>query len=358
MNEHDPLITGVPEHFYVHNEDRGDTLHRSAAESIHREVLALDVRDGDHVLEIGTGTGYSGALLAARAGGTGRVTSIDISDHLTAWADRLHRERRLTTITCRTADGMAGYQRHAPYDRIVAWCTPPKLPRAWVDQLTADGRIVACLPIAEQPSTTLIATITLPAGQPDVEAVTFGGYAQSTATPVDDALTLPGRWVDYHTRCPQPAWISIGWRDQDDPQHTGARHALKLLRNPGHIESYHRGPLDWLSWSAFTVIAGGAHRSIAALDDGRRGIGHTTASSAAVILTDGTILADSAHSPSLASLQTWLHQWEQAGRPEASWFHPYLVPDDEEDLPGWDLRVTTGSRLPANEHRSNAHTTP
>ncbi|WP_374224615.1 methyltransferase domain-containing protein [Micromonospora sp. C51] len=117
------VFHAVPERYYVHNEHRGETLHRSASESIHRELIALDVVEGARVLEIGTGTGYSGALLAALAGASGRVTSIDISEHLISWADRLHRQRGLTTITCHLADGMAGYPPHAPYQRLVAWCT-------------------------------------------------------------------------------------------------------------------------------------------------------------------------------------------------------------------------------------------
>ncbi|MEU7171537.1 methyltransferase domain-containing protein [Micromonospora tulbaghiae] len=294
------------------------------------------------MLEIGTGTGYSGALLAIRAGASGRVTSVDISEDLVGWATRLHQRRGVTTITCHTADGLNGYPPHAPYQRIAAWCAPPRLPRAWVEQLTPDGRIVACLPIAEQPCTTLIATITLSAGQPHVETVTFGGYAQSTATAVDDALTLPGRWVDHHTGHPQPAWVSIGWREHDDPHHTGARAALNLLRRPGHTETYQRAPLDWLSWTAYSVIVGGSQRSFVALDDGRRGIGHTTASTAAIILADGTILADTADSPSLAALRTWLNHWEQAGRPGPDWFGISLVPNEEDELPGWDLQITAG----------------
>ncbi|MET7951083.1 hypothetical protein [Micromonospora sp. NPDC005324] len=164
------------------------------------------------------------------------------------------------------------------------------------------------------------------------------GYAQSTAAAVDDAVTIPGRWVDHHIEHPHPAWISIGWREHD-PHHTGARAALDLLLDPRYTETYHGPPLDWQSWSAYSV-AGGPHRSLAALGDGTRGIGHTSATSAAVILGDGTILADTAGSPSLTALQGWLDQWEQAGRPDASWFDVSLVPYDGVDLPGWDLRIT------------------
>ncbi|WP_433553400.1 protein-L-isoaspartate O-methyltransferase family protein [Micromonospora zamorensis] len=121
MTVPDPVLDAVPEDYYVHNEHRGETLHRSAAQAIHREVIALNVGDGTRVLEIGTGTGYSGALLAAHAGPAGHVTSIDISDHLVGWANRLHHQRGVTTITCHVADGMAGYPQHAPYQRLVAW---------------------------------------------------------------------------------------------------------------------------------------------------------------------------------------------------------------------------------------------
>jgi protein-L-isoaspartate(D-aspartate) O-methyltransferase len=277
--------------------------------------------------------------LAKRLTAENTQTSVDISDHLVGWASRLHYQRGVTTITCHVADGMIGYPPNAPYQRIAAWCAPPRLPRAWTDQLTPDGRIVACLPIAAQPSTTLIATITLTARQPHVETVTFGGYAQSTTIAVDDALTIPGRWVDHHIDRPHPAWISIGWCNHDDPQRTGARTALNLLLNPGHTETYHRAPLDWLSWTAYSVIVGGPQRSIAALGTGMRGIGHTTATSAAVILTDGTILADSVGSASLPALRTWLQRWEHAGRPDATRFGTRLVPNGDKGLPGCDLQV-------------------
>ncbi|MEU1755992.1 hypothetical protein ABZ436_25495 [Micromonospora matsumotoense] len=60
MTAADPLLAGVPEQFYIDNEDRGETPHRSAPEAIRREVNALKVREGHHVLEIGTGTGTQG----------------------------------------------------------------------------------------------------------------------------------------------------------------------------------------------------------------------------------------------------------------------------------------------------------
>lgn len=325
--------------FYVTGAQRGETLHRSAPESILREVTALQVPPSARVLEIGTGTGYSGAVLVERVGPHGQVTSVDVSDHLVGWANLLHYQRGITNVRCYTADGLAGFPAGAPYDCVVAWCTPPRLPRSWTEQLAPGGRLVACLPIAELPSTTLIAAITVHAGQPQVQAVTFGGYAQSTPGAVEDALTIPGRWVDWSIRHPAPSWIAIGWRHDDDWLRTGARTALDRLLIPEHTEHYDGAPLDWPSWAAFTAVMGDPQLSIAALRGETRGIGHTTATSAAVLQTDGVIIADSPHSPSLTALRTWLHRWEHAGRPAADVLTPTLIPNDADGCPGWDLRA-------------------
>ncbi len=299
------------------------------------------------VLEIGTGSGYSSAILARLCGPHGRVTSIDISDELIARATAIHREHDISSVDLHVADGLAGYPSAASYHRMVAWCAPPRLPRTWVNQVEDAGRIVACLPIAALPSTTLIATITVQDGQPQLRAVTGGGYAQSTTTAVDDALTIPGRWVDYCHHQPDPSWISIAWRD-DDPQRTGARAALDRLLHAGHTETYQEISMAWRSWATYTAALGDRHLSLVSLRNRIRGIGHTTPASAAVILADGTIIADNPHSPSLTVLRTWLDRWETAGRPDAGSSPTTLVPYHGADLAGWDLRV---SLPPSNDQQ-------
>ncbi|MFI1996941.1 protein-L-isoaspartate O-methyltransferase [Actinoplanes sp. NPDC020271] len=329
----------VPVLTYTDHERYGATVHRSVPEWIQREVTSLKVQTGHRVLEIGTGSGYSGALLARLCGPRGRVTSIDISDDLVNRARAIHAERRVTGIDCHVADGLAGFAAAAPFDRAVGWCTPPRLPRAWVEQIVDGGRIVASLPIAQLPSTALITTITVDAGQPRVQAVVGGVYAQSTPTPVDDAVTVPGRWVDYCDRQPDPSWISIGWR-ADDPDNSGARAAVDRLLHPGHTETYGDMEADWRSWSAFTAAPPDPGLSMVSLRNLVRGIGHSTATSAAVILTDGTIIADTPGSASLTVLHDWLTRWQQAGRPTADTFVPRLVPHASTDCPGWDLQIT------------------
>jgi protein-L-isoaspartate O-methyltransferase len=103
---------------------------------------ALDIREGMRVLEIGTGTGWNAALLARRVGPAGQVTTIEIDAHLA------HTARQATAAAgyhplVITGDGTAGYSDGAPYDRLI--CTASVrdvVPRAWLDQLAAGGRLV------------------------------------------------------------------------------------------------------------------------------------------------------------------------------------------------------------------------
>ncbi|MGH3819659.1 MAG: methyltransferase domain-containing protein [Pseudonocardiaceae bacterium] len=100
---------------------------------------ALDVIDGCRVLEIGTGSGYHAALLCERLGSE-YVTSVDIDPELV----ELARERLAAngyTPTLAAADGADGYPPGAPYDRIIATCSVPAIPPAWLTQ-AAPGAII------------------------------------------------------------------------------------------------------------------------------------------------------------------------------------------------------------------------
>ncbi|MFE3380429.1 protein-L-isoaspartate O-methyltransferase family protein [Streptomyces anulatus] len=308
----------VPERHYTHHEGRGATPHRSNPAVIHRELSSLEVRAGMNVVEFGTGSGYSGALLAELVGPTGRVTSLDIDTYLTRWAGLIHHQRGVSHVRCHAADGTAGFPERAPYDRMVAWCTPPLLPKAWVDQVVDGGLIVAPLPIAAVPNMTVVARIRVTGGEPVVEEVFTGGYIEATTSPKTD-LDLPGRWVDWENRLPAPSWISIAWRSEDD-----------------HTEPYAGGELDLPSWRTFAATRGDHRLTMAGLSAGLWAIGHTTTTTAAVIQQDGTILADAPGSPSLAVLCNWLEQWEEAGRPAPASYFPALARTSG----GWDLRLT------------------
>ncbi|MEV7774431.1 methyltransferase domain-containing protein [Kitasatospora sp. NPDC086791] len=102
---------------------------------------ALDIRTGDRVLEIGTGTGYNAALLCFLAG-TQNVTTIDYTAPLVLSARTRLRENGLEPTVLR-ADGAGGHPAGAPFDRIIATCSVRRIPQAWLDQCAPGGVIVA-----------------------------------------------------------------------------------------------------------------------------------------------------------------------------------------------------------------------
>ncbi|GLY99812.1 methyltransferase domain-containing protein [Actinoplanes sp. NBRC 103695] len=334
------LMAALPREVYTDHARYGATVHRTCHQAIARELTALDVQEGHRVLEVGTGSGYTGALLAQLVGPDGNVTSVDISAELTDRARRIHAERGVRTVDCRTGDGLAGHPGAAPYDRIVAWLTPPRLPQALVAQLAVGGRLVSCLPITELPYLTVVATIAAVAGEPQVDAMFSGGYVQSRTVAGDD-LVVPHRWADWVTPGPNRSWVSVSWRDHDDPDRTGARTTLHRLLHPGHTEPWPGAPMDWDSWNAFSAALGEPGLSTVDLRGRIRAIGHSSPRSVAMVQVDGAIIADRPDSPSLPILHTWLRRWEKAGRPDASQLAPALHRVDNASCPGWDLRVSS-----------------
>ncbi len=103
----------------------------------------LAVTDNDHILEIGTGTGYLTALLCHRLGAS-NITSIDIDSDLVDSAGRILAELGYTP-TLATADGTHGYPDRAPYDRVLSTAAVEKVPQSWIDQTRPGGRIVTPL---------------------------------------------------------------------------------------------------------------------------------------------------------------------------------------------------------------------
>ncbi|MGW0577644.1 methyltransferase domain-containing protein [Streptomyces sp. NPDC002920] len=97
----------------------------------------LSVEDGHRVLEIGTGTGYNAALLCARLG-DGLVYSVDVDQALVDAA-----QRRLRSIgylpQLVPGDGVQGHPFGGPFDRIIATCSVPSIPDAWIEQLRPGG---------------------------------------------------------------------------------------------------------------------------------------------------------------------------------------------------------------------------
>jgi protein-L-isoaspartate(D-aspartate) O-methyltransferase len=105
-------------------------------------VQALELRPGDKVLDVGTGSGYQAAVIAAC--GT-RVVSIERIPELAAQARR--RLARLDLdVEVVVGDGSLGHPQQAPYDAVAVGAAAPRVPPALAEQLAPRGRLV--VPVA------------------------------------------------------------------------------------------------------------------------------------------------------------------------------------------------------------------
>jgi len=108
-----------------------------------RMLELADIREGQRVLEIGTGTGYSTAILCHRLGDEA-VYSVEYDQHLAATAaQKLHDAGYFPRLV--TADGLRGYQDGAEYDTIIATCSVRTIPPSWLWQLRDAGSVVTTI---------------------------------------------------------------------------------------------------------------------------------------------------------------------------------------------------------------------
>lgn len=100
---------------------------------------ALQLRGGERVLEIGTGSGYQTALLARLAG---HVYSVERYQQL-AWQAATHLiQLGIENVSLFVGDGSLGWPDAAPYDRILVTAAAPEVPAQLLAQLAPEGRLV------------------------------------------------------------------------------------------------------------------------------------------------------------------------------------------------------------------------
>ena len=99
----------------------------------------LEVAPGDRVLEIGTGSGYQAAVLAAMGC---EVYSIEIREPLATAARQLLGTLRYTKVHIRAGDGYGGWSDAAPFAGIIVTAAPERIPEPLLEQLEVGGRLV------------------------------------------------------------------------------------------------------------------------------------------------------------------------------------------------------------------------
>ncbi|MCO1600830.1 protein-L-isoaspartate(D-aspartate) O-methyltransferase [Desulfosporosinus nitroreducens] len=140
----------VPRHRYV-NEDKQELAYYDTALEIEAEqtisqpyivalmAQALELKTSDKVLEIGTGSGYSAAILSRMAK---RIHTIERHNLLAHLAEERFNSQGYENIEVRVGDGTLGWTEKAPFDAILVTAGGPEIPDSLIEQLAPGGRLV------------------------------------------------------------------------------------------------------------------------------------------------------------------------------------------------------------------------
>lgn len=101
---------------------------------------ALQLKESDRVLEIGTGSGFQTAILAEIAA---EVYSIERIPELAERSRALLDELNYKNIFTQSGDGYLGWPERAPFDKIILTAAPPEIPESLIDQLKVGGLLVS-----------------------------------------------------------------------------------------------------------------------------------------------------------------------------------------------------------------------
>lgn len=100
---------------------------------------ALGLKERDRVLEIGTGSGYQAAILAEICDS---VYTVEIIPELGKRAKALLTVLGYRNIRVKIGDGYQGWKEFAPYQAIMATCSPTHVPQPLIDQLAEGGTMI------------------------------------------------------------------------------------------------------------------------------------------------------------------------------------------------------------------------
>ena len=149
--------------------DIGEGQTNSQPRTVAAMLRLLAVRPGDRVLDVGSGSGWTTALLARLTGPTGLVVGVELEQSLVEFGTaNLVATRQPWASIQPSRPGVLGLPDHAPYDRILVSAEPFALPESLVEQLGVGGRMV--IPVA---GTMLLVTR---ASNSEVEVSEHGHY--------------------------------------------------------------------------------------------------------------------------------------------------------------------------------------
>ena len=143
-------MRAVPRHLFVSEDQKdqaygdyplpigyGQTISQPYVVALMTELLEL--KKGDRVLEVGTGSGYQAAILAEIP--DIEVYTIEVIPELAEIANERLDALGYEAVHRKQGDGYHGWPEHAPYDAIIVTAAPDHVPQPLVDQLAVGGRM-------------------------------------------------------------------------------------------------------------------------------------------------------------------------------------------------------------------------
>tara|TARA_Y100000310_G_scaffold293782_1_gene323642 strand:- start:12056 stop:12715 length:660 start_codon:yes stop_codon:yes gene_type:complete len=119
---------------------RGKTVSQPTTVMIMTSLLEL--KPGDKVFEVGTGSGYQTSIIARIVGDKGLVVSTEVIPELVNFAKNNIEKAQIKNIKVFEDDGSTGIEEEAPYDKIIITASCKEFPKELLDQLKPDGIIV------------------------------------------------------------------------------------------------------------------------------------------------------------------------------------------------------------------------
>lgn len=147
----------VPRHYFVPDslQDRayengplpimnGQTISQPSV--VARMTEWLDVKNGQKILEIGSGSGWQCAILAKLVG-EGQVFTVERHENLSNFARKNLEKSEIKNAQIINGDGRLGLPSKSPFDRIIITAACKEVPKTLLDQLAIDGMLIA--PVGE-----------------------------------------------------------------------------------------------------------------------------------------------------------------------------------------------------------------
>lgn len=333
-------LDAVEEDAYTIGAD-GRRIPQSSSPHIIATMLdLLQVDPGMRVLEIGTGTGYSTALLTELTGKHGYVTSVEIDPALTTRARQLLSADGRDNTDLITGDGRKGAPgRVDHFHRIIAWATVDQLPNAWVTQAAPEAITVAPVSLTALAKTHAVVRVRYDDARGGLTGGTIipGGFVEACDQILDQWL-VPPRGVDALIRddADHPWWISTEWLRNRGGDQVSQTLLKQLILEPHKIPGPLSGAENGADFYAYLLATRPGGLTTAALGDPAWRIGATAPTSAAFITAgEGQDAIHTGGPQALEKLFDWADHWRSLGRPGYTGLRPHLSPGKD----GWTVRA-------------------